>query len=163
MPRINDCQNFLGRKIFVLPYYGYGWGRQDLNASKKTALESLGPEPFFLRLGELVDCNGQIMGVSGIIDQKEHEYTGFWCCCLLRNPDECDLTEHAGDYQVWIAQKKLPIHPAPYPEKALGQWIQFNPSEFCLCGFGMVAESVKWVKEKFNLAMFSRQLAKEES
>ena len=80
--------------------------------------------------------------------------------CLLRNPDDCDLTEHAGDYMVCIAQKKLPIHPAPYPEKALGQWIQFNQSEFCLCGFGMVAESLKWVKKKYDLAMYSRRLAK---
>ena len=158
MPLITDCQNYLGRDVFVLPYYGYGWGRQDLNAPPKTALESLGPEPFFLRLDELVYCDGEIMGVSGIIDQKEHEYTGFWCCCLLRNPDECDLTEHAGDYLVWIAQKKLSIHPAPYPEKALSQWIKFCKSEFCLCGFGMVAESVKWVKAKYDLAMNSRKL-----
>ena len=162
MPLTTDCKSVLGCNVFVLPYYGYGWGRQDLPDQKKTALESLGPEPFHLHLDEFVYCNEHIMGVSGWIEEREHEFAGYWCCCLLRNPDDCDLTRRAGDYLVWIAKKKLQIDPAPYPEKALGEWIKSDKSQFGLCGFGMVAESVEWVKHKYDLAMSARKLAREE-
>ena len=99
-----------------MPQYGYGWGRQDVNAPQLTPLESLGPEPFYLRADELIYCDEQIMGISGIIEGKEHEFSDYWCCCLLRNPDECNLTNQVGDYLIWIAKGKLQIDPAPYPK-----------------------------------------------
>ena len=160
MPLTKTCQQILGHGLFVLPYYGYGWGRQDLGAPPKTPLDSLGPEPFYLRADELIYCNEQIMGMSGIIDEAEHELNGYWCCCLLRNPDDCNLTDQAAHYMVWIAKKKLSIDPAPYPERALFDWVKFDKSEFCLCGFGMVAESVVWVKETYDLAINARKLVK---
>jgi len=100
------------------------------------------------------------MGVAGEIDEPAHQFGKFWCACLLRNPDECDFTNRPGDYMVWIARKALPIHPAPYPEKALYDWVAFDQAEFCLCGYGAVAESVERIQDIYKRTMNSRKLAK---
>jgi hypothetical protein len=103
------------------------------------------------------------MGVTGTVDEPAHQFSKYWCACLLRNPDECDFTAQPGHYMVWIAKKKLPMHPAPYREKALYQWVKFDRSEFCLCGFGVVAESVDWIQDIYNRTMISRRTAKGET
>jgi hypothetical protein len=162
MPLQPKSEKWIGQKLFVLPHYGYGWGRPDLGGGSTSPLESLGPEPFYAKVEELILCVGEPMGITGTIDEPSHQFDKYWYACLLRNPDECDFTANPGDYMIWIAEKKLPIHPAPYPQKALAQWVVFEESKFCLCGYGVVAESVEWIKDKFNVAAKARKQAKSE-
>lgn len=162
MPIIATCKNHVGHNLFVLPYYGYGWGRPDLGVSSTSVLESLEPEPFHLHMKEPILCNGDLMGVSGPVREPRHQYDKFWCACLLRRTDECDFTTHPGDYLVYIAKEALPMHPAPYPQKALGQWVVFDKSEFCLCGYATVAESVQWVQDVYQRTMDSRKRVEEQ-
>jgi len=157
MPLQSNCTDCVGRSLFVLPYYGYGWARQDDSAPPKTPLDSLGPESFDIHADELVNCDEQIMGVNGTIESPGHELNGCWCCCLLRNPDECNFTDCPGHYMVWIANKKLPIQPVPYPKEALFNWVKFEKHEFCLGGFGAVVESVESVQGLYETAMAARR------
>lgn len=78
----------------------------------------------------------------------------------MRNTNDSDFADHLGDYMVWIAQKRLTIQPAPYPEKALYEWVKPDTSAICLCGYGMVAKSVEWLKDKYALVMNSREQVK---
>jgi hypothetical protein len=157
MPLIATSRDYLGRSLFVLPHYGYGWGRQDVGAPPKTQLDSLGPEPFNILVQDLVYCDQQLVGLSGAISESAHALNKYWCACLLRNTDESNFTTHPGQYLVWIAQKRLPIHPVPYPQEALFNWVRFDKNEFCLCGYGAVAESVQWVQRLYETAMASRK------
>jgi len=158
MPFTETCKRYMGQTLFVLPYYGYGWVREDLEVRILGPLDKLGPEPFHLRVEELIYCDRQLMGVSGIIGEQKHQFDKYWCGCLLRNTDDSDFTDHPGQYMIWIAQKKLSIHPSPYPEKALYEWVTFDKSEFCLCGYGAVAESMQWIQDIYDRTMNSRKL-----
>jgi hypothetical protein len=161
MPLNKSCNEFLGKTLFILPFYGNGWTRQDLGAPPQTQLDSLGPEPFHIRLDEFIYCNDQIEGISGIIEEQQHNLNGHWCCCLLRSTDDCNFSEHPGHYLVWITKDKFPVNPAPYPKKALFEWVEFDKTKFGLCGFGTVAVSVNWVQDLYNRASGSRQRVKE--
>jgi hypothetical protein len=110
----------------------------DTVAPPESRLDALGPEPFDLRVDECI----------------------YWCCCLLRNPDERDFTTHCGEYIVWIAQRKLQVIPEPYPKKALGDWVVADKTAFCWGGYGTVAESVDWVKDIYDRTMKGREQAK---
>lgn len=158
MPLTKNCKEYASRSLLVLPYYGHGWTRPDLDSPPQDRLASLGPEPFHLKIEDFILCDKQLMGVSGTIDEQKHQFDKYWCGCLLRNTDDSDFTAHPGQYMVWIAQKKLPIHPAPYPGKALYEWVTFDKSVFCLCGFGTVAESVQWIRDIYKRTMDSRKL-----
>ena len=158
MPLIETSKSYIGCLLFVLPYYGYGWARKDSDPETLGPLDKLGPEPFHLRVEEIIYCDRQLMGVSGTIGEQKHQFDKYWCGCLLRNTDDSNFTDHPGQYLIWIAQKKLLIQPSPYPEKALYEWVIFDKSEFCLCGFGTVAESVQWIKDIYKRTMNSRKL-----
>lgn len=160
MPLLKNSTPPLGGKLFVLPYYGYGWAREDLQAPPLTPLNSLGPEPFYIRADEFVVCNNLVMGVIGVIAEPKHELDCFSCTCLLRDPDDCNFTDKAGHYLIWITKKKPEIDPVPHPDRALYDWIKPDRSEFILCGYGMVAESVNWINDTYNLAMKSREQTK---
>jgi hypothetical protein len=103
------------------------------------------------------------MGMSGYIAETGHEFERYWCCCLLRNTNLSDFTTSPGQFTIWIAPQKLPVHPAPYPQKALFEWVAFKKTEFVLCGYGTVAESVNWIEEIFERTMNSRRRVKNES
>src|SRR2546421_9889174 len=94
VPLKNSCRESIGHSLFVLPYYGYGWSRVDTVAPPESRLDALGPEPFELKVVECIYCENDIMGISGIVIKPHAAFDGYWCCCLLRNPDECDFTAH---------------------------------------------------------------------
>jgi hypothetical protein len=162
MPLTETCRRYVGRNLFVLPYYGYGWNRQDVAEPPKTLLDTLGPEPFHLRVGEIISDGRDLMALTGTIEETDHQFNDYWCACLLRNTDASDFTAKPGDYMIWIARKALPIHPAPYPEKALYHWVTFDKSVFCLCGFGTLAESVDWIQDIYKRTMNSRKRVKDQ-
>jgi len=162
MPLTEASKKYMGHVLFALPYYGYGWTRKDLAVGTLGPLDMLGPEPFHLRVQEPVYCERQIMGITGRIEEPGHGLDKYWCACLLRNTDDSDFTTHPGQYLIWITPQELSINPAPYPEKALAEWITFDKSEFCLCGYGVVAESVEWMQDIYTRTMNSRKLAKEQ-
>jgi hypothetical protein len=149
----------VGHSLFVLPYYGYGWVRKDLAVGILGPLDKLGPEPFHLRIEEFLYCEKQIMGITGRIEEPGHGLDKHWCACLLRNTDDSDFTTHPGQYMIWVAEEKLSINPAPYPQKALAEWVTFDKSKFCLSGYGAVAESVEWIQELHKQTMDSRRRA----
>ena len=149
-----------GSSLFVLPYYGYGWVRKDLAVGTLGPLDKLGPEPFHLRVEEFVHCEEQIMGISGRIEEPGHALEKHWCTCLLRNTNDSNFTTHPGEYMIWIARERLPINPAPYPKKALAEWVTFDKSAFCLSGYGAVSESIDRIQRTYDIAMDSRKRAK---
>ena len=160
MPLTNSCKESIGVKLFVLPYYGYGWSRVDSGPPTESRLDALGPEPFYLQVEECIYCEGEIMGVSGVVSKTGEIFDGFWCCCLLRSVDAHDFTAHCGEYIVCISKKKLKILPEPYPKKALGDWLVHDKSVFCWGGYGTVAESVDWVKDIYDRTIKGREQAR---
>jgi hypothetical protein len=162
MPLVLSHRDCVGRKLFVLPYYGYGWHREDAPAPAQTRFDLLGPEPFHLKVDECINCESLTVGISGFIHEPAHKLDGFWCCCLLRHTDDADFTERTSHYMVWIAQKKLSVDPAPYHEKALYEWVTPEKSGFCLCGYGTVAESADWIKEIYERTISTRRRVENE-
>jgi hypothetical protein len=157
MPLVDACKLYVGRYLLVVPYYGYGWTRPDLGGPAPEPPGSLGPEPYHLEVEEIIYCQDKVMGVAGTIAEPRHSNNGQWCACLLRNTDDSDFTVHPGHYMIWIALTRLPVHPVPYPQKALYQWVAFDRSSPCLCGYGAVAESVEWIRDLYDTTMATRR------
>jgi hypothetical protein len=157
MPLTKSHENSVGRKLFVLPYYGYGWARLDSAAPPESLLDALGPEPFDIQVDDYIHCESELMGVSGCVIKPKAVFDGYWCCCALRNIDSRNFTDQWGDYIVWISQRKLPVIPEKYPKKALGDWVVVDKSVFCWVGYGTVAESMDWIKDIYNRTMHSRE------
>ena len=162
MPLNESCRELIGRKLVVLPYYGHGWTRVDNVTPSETDMDALGPEPFALRLDEVIYCNQEIMGLSGVVDKPNEIFDGYSCCCLLRSTDSHDLKAHCGEYIVWISKRKLEVFPEPYPKKALGDWIVKDETAFCWGGYGTIAESVEWVRDLYERVVKGREQAKKQ-
>src|SRR3954469_1210468 len=111
MPLSANCKDYVGSPLFVLPYYGNGWTRPDLGEPPPNPIESLGPEPFHLKVQDLIYCGDELMGATGMIDEPGHPYNGHWSAFYLRMIDEFDFTSRPGDHMVWIARTHLPIRP----------------------------------------------------
>jgi len=163
MPLDTGSTSYLGRMLFVLPYYGHGWSRTDAGSPPRTPLDSLGPKPFNMRVEEFIYCDEQVMGLGGIIVEPRSPLDGFWCCSLLRNTDESNFTRKCGQYMIWIARNKLPVDPAPHSEKALFEWVTPDAAAFGLCGFGTVAESVDHVRDVYDRTVRSRELVQKQT
>ena len=155
MPINEQIKNYIGRNLFTVPYYGYGWNRQDSAAPTASQIDMLGPEPFHFRVDEFIFCDEQCAGVSGFIDQPEHPFNKYWCGCFLRTSEDADFTKNPGQYMVWIVRKKLSV--CPSQKKALFEWVTPDKSEFCLCGYGAVAESAQWMQAIYDKATASRK------
>jgi hypothetical protein len=139
MPLYEGSKEYIGKTLLVLPYYGHGWIRADLGTPPPEPHGELGPEPFRVRVENLISCVGDPVGAAGAIEQARHSFERYWCYFYLRTTDECDFTQRPGHYMIWIAPEKLPIQPAP--DRALYEWITPERSKPVLCGYGMVAES----------------------
>lgn len=155
MPLIEACADYVGRSLFVLPYYGYGWTQPGVDGPAPGPLGSTGPNPFRMRMEELVMCAKELLGASGTISEPQHPFVNKWCCFYLRMTDDYNFTTRPGDYMIWIAEEKLAID--PQPTKARFQWVSFKESTQCLCGYGTVAESVQWIREIYDRTMASRR------
>jgi hypothetical protein len=156
MPLHESCKSYVGRKVFVLPYYGYGWGREDVGAPPPDTLSGLGPLPFLLRVSEFIACGREVVGASGAIEEAQHPLDKQWCCFYLRLTSEHDFTNRPGQYMIWIAERKLSIDARP--ERARYEWVSFDKSFPCLCGYGAVAESVEWIRNLYDTTMATRRL-----
>ncbi len=159
MPLHAVFEEYVGRKLFVLPYYGYGWNRQDSGASPPTLIDALGPEPFHVRVEDCFFSTGQFVGAGGAISEQRHPFDRHWCVFCLREVGDFNFTDRAGHYMIWITPSKPTVEPSP--EKAIYQWVLFDKSLFCLSGYGMVAESVDYIRETYDKTRASRKLAAE--
>src|SRR5258708_36447006 len=130
MPLAEGCQKYVGRDLFVLPYYGHGW--TDLRTGHSELIDDIGPEPFHMKVKTLVAYEGRFVGATGTIKQPDHPLNRLWCVCLLRTIDEIDFSQKPGDYLIWIAELEPSI--APEASKALYEWVSPNQSGVCLCG-----------------------------
>jgi hypothetical protein len=155
MPLRKECSQYVGRDLLVLPYYGWGWSRPDLSGPDPEPNGNMGPEPFRLTVEALVHCADQLVGASGVVAEPGHRFDRYWCCFYLRSTDEHDFTTKPGDSMIWISQKQLPVQ--PLPEKALYQWVTFDKSSPCWCGYGMAAEGVKEMQATYDIAMEARK------
>jgi hypothetical protein len=155
MPLSQRTNEYIGRTLFVMPYYGNGWVRADLGKPPPEPHGSLGPAPFRARVEKMIICNGQLMGAMATIDETGHPFDGHWCCFYLRSTEECDFAGNQGHYMIWIAPKELPLQSAP--EKPLYQWVTPDPSTSSLCGYGMVAESKEFMGEFYEITMATRR------
>lgn len=162
MPLKASSEELIGSKVFVLPYYGYGWSRADSGPPTETVLDALGPRPFDLHVDDCIFCEHDLMGMSGTIINASEGFDGYWCCCILRNADVRDLTANCGDYIVWVAKRKLQLIPEPFSKKALGDWVVTDKSAFCWGGYGTVSKSARWIAELCERVKHSREHAKEQ-
>jgi hypothetical protein len=155
MPLAESVREHIGRNLLIVPYYGYGWKRQDLGKPRPHLHDSLGPRQFHVRLDELAYCGGEAIGGSGIIVQPKHEFNGYWCGFYLRRTDECNFTAKQGDYMVWIIPSKPQVQPSP--EKALYEWVLFDKALPTLCGYGMVAETADYMGVYYERVVVQRK------
>ncbi len=103
----------------------------------------------------MILCNDELMGASGVIVEHGHQFDGYWCCFYLRLTSDHDFADKIGDYVTWIAPAKLPVKAAP--DKARGDWVEFDKRSFVLCGLTMVAESSENMRQTFDIVMELRK------
>jgi hypothetical protein len=161
MPLKQSCSNYVGQRLLVLPYYGYGWSREDAHAPPPKPIDGLGPEPFHVQVEEYFSSGGQLVGAAGLIKEEGHALDRQWCVFCLRESGTYDFKEHPGNYMIWITQAKVRVE--PNAERAVYEWVIIDRSLPCLCGYGTVAESKDWINEIYNRTMASRKLFMERS
>jgi hypothetical protein len=75
----------LRKPVFVLPYYGYGWSREDAVESTLSESPNVGPMPFGMQLEEWIYRKGTIVGASGQITESGHELDRLWMAFLIHS------------------------------------------------------------------------------
>ncbi|MDB6029537.1 MAG: hypothetical protein JWM68_5760 [Verrucomicrobiales bacterium] len=154
MPFDANCTGYMGKRLFVLPYYANGWGFEDGN-STSVPTESIGPAPFDMVLTEFVYRQAQIVGAVGRIQGPQHKYDGKWVAFCLRFLGNCNFTTSLGHSMIWIARDK-PVAKADSSD-AVYYWIEMENAPPKLVGYGDVSESKEWVKELYERTIKTRK------
>lgn len=154
MPYEEECAEYLGKRLFVLPYYGHGWGFEDGTLNSHPA-DSIGPEPFNLVVTELVYRQSQIVGAIGKVQEPQHKYDGMWAAFCQRLVGDFNFTSAPGQCLIWIGRDK-PIAKAD-SSSAVYYWIEQDATPPKLVGFGVVATSKEWIKELYERTMETRK------
>jgi hypothetical protein len=110
-----ECRRYVGRRVLIRPFYGYGWSRFDPGAPRLSYEEAAGPAPFHARLSELFEYDGELRGGIAIIDEPGHLYHGFHTVFSTRHVGEFDFTARLGHYNVEIGPS---IHVTAWPHAA---------------------------------------------
>jgi hypothetical protein len=108
-----------------------------------------------MRVTNLIKCENKHVGLTGVIDEPRHQFDSWWVCSYLRTTGEHNLTTELGQYMIWIADK--PLHVSAREDRARYLWVTFDSASPCLCGYGVAAASIKWVREKYDSVMATRR------
>jgi len=136
--------------VFILPIIGFGWCRVDPSAPADQpggAIDT--PQPFRAKVLEFHYFNGKIAAGIGTVDEPNHPLDKEWVafCIRDRGADMYNLTTNPGKYNVEIGKNKPTIKidlDIPMP-----QWMRYEGPPVA-SGFGYIAESESWIKEKYN-------------
>lgn len=154
MPFDVECSEYIGKRMFVLPYYGCGWGYEDGSPTAGLA-DSIGPEPFHLVLDTFIYRQGQIVGGIGKIREAQHKYDGMWGAFCLRMLGNYNFTTTPGEFMIWIGRDR-PVAKADFSD-AVYRWIELGTASPKLSGYGTVAASKEFVKDVYDTAMKTRK------
>lgn len=154
MPFDAKCSDYMGKRLFVLPYYGYGWRCEDSNLALSPT-DRVGPEPFNLVINEFVYRGGQVVGAIGKIEAVGHNYDKMWGAFCLRMSGDYNFTTNPGECMVWIGRDR-PVAKADSSD-AVYHWIELGNASQKLEGYGTVAESKQWIKEIYERTMQTRK------
>lgn len=110
-----ECRRYVGRRVLVRPFYGYGWSRVDPGAPRLSYEEAAGPPPFHARLIEFFEDDGELRGAIAIVDEPGHRYHGLHTVFSTRHVGEFDFTARVGHYNVEIGPE---IRVAAWPHVA---------------------------------------------
>jgi hypothetical protein len=160
MPLEQNCRRFIGHHLFVVPYYGTGWYREDVKPSIWGWEDMIGPKSFSMLAGDFLEFNDRLIGIRGKIAESRHPYDGYWCLACLRSPDNYNFEDKPGDYMIWIARNEPQFLPAA--DKALYEYVIFDKSALCLCGYGTIAESPSRVQKYVEMAVSNRMSIEKE-
>ena len=97
-----ECRRYVGRRVLIKPFYGYGWSRTDPDAPQLSYEELAGPPPFHARLSEFFEHDGELRGAIAIIDEPGHRYHGFHTVFATRHVGKFDFTVRVGYYTIEI-------------------------------------------------------------
>lgn len=148
MPIEDSSTRYLNALVLVWPIVGFGWSRIDPSAPSDQPGVAIDPPALFhARLLEFHNAAGKLVGGIGIIEEPQHLLDKQWVafCIRDRGTDTYNLTTNPGKYNVRVGKSKPVIKidlEVPMP-----QWMGFEGSS-AVSGFGFIAESEAWLKEK---------------
>jgi len=145
----------IGHDLFVLPYYGHGWKREDVRAPASTPKDSIGPEPFRINLEQYIYCDEHIVGLQGKIVSANHSLTGCCCVACLRRSGQFNFGSKPGHYMIWITENTPSI--LPNLEKAIYEWVSPDRARLCIVGYGVVAEGPEHIQELMERTVATRK------
>jgi hypothetical protein len=160
MPLDKYSAEFLGKNLFVLPFYGNGWIRENASSEPWKKIEMIGPKSFQLLVQDFLEFDNQLIGVRGIIVQKEHQFDGYHCLACLRMTGEYNVVDKPGHYMIWIARNE--VHFSPAAEKAVYEYVIPDKFALCLCGYGTIADSPSRVQRYVEMAENTRRAIEDE-
>ena len=111
----DDCRRYVGRRVWITPFYGYGWSRLGPGAPPLSQEAAAGPPPFHARLSEFFEHDGELRGAIAIIEEPGHRYDGFRTVFSTRHAGDFDFIERVGSYNIEIGPD---IHVAAWPHVA---------------------------------------------
>ncbi len=109
------CRRYIGHRVLISPFYGYGWSRLDPDAPRLSYEEMAGPPSFHARLAEFFEHDGELRGATAIIDEPGHRYHGCHTVFSTRHVGEFDFTTRVGHYNIEIGPS---IHEGAWPHVA---------------------------------------------
>jgi hypothetical protein len=148
MPIEDSSIQYINKLVLVWPIIGFGWSRVDPNVPPDQPGVSIEPPPLFhARVLELHKFAGKIAGGVGTVEEPNHLLDKEWVafCVRDRGADMYNLTTNPGKYNLEIGKNKPSIRidiEVPMP-----QWMRFEGS-LIVSGFGFIAESETWLKDK---------------
>jgi hypothetical protein len=150
MPIEDSSTQHINQSVLVWPIIGFGWSRVDPSLPPgQSGVPIDPPQPFHAKLLEFHNFAGKIAGGIGVVEEPCHALDKEWVafCIRDRGTDMYDLTSNPGKYNVSVGKNKPVIKidlEVPMP-----QWMRFYGSPIA-SGFGFIAESETWIKEKHS-------------
>jgi hypothetical protein len=160
MPIEQTSRRYFGQELFVIPYYGNGWHREDSKPMTWDWEDMIGPESFNLLVEDFLELNKLIIGIRGKVKKEMHPYNGYWCLACLRSPDKFNFEDNPGPYMIWIARNEPQFSPAV--EKSVYEYVTPDKSALCLCGYGTIADFPSRVQKYVAMALDNRESIKNE-
>jgi hypothetical protein len=151
---IEKESELIGKELFVVPYYGCGWGREDGKAPPPAPIDSLRLEPFDVVVESCIQTSDEIVGIMGRIEGEKHAFAN-WCTACLRLTGFVNTRSDSAHCLIWLTERK-PLVNADR-SMAIYEWVRPDLSRLSYCGYGVLAESVAWIQELYGRVLQSRK------
>jgi hypothetical protein len=105
MPLTEKTRDYVGKRVLVSPFYGWGWARSGAGTQPLTYEEASGPAPFHVCIVEFFPGR-EPMGGLALIEESGHPYDGLDLSFSVRHLGTFDFVDRVDDFNVLIREHR---------------------------------------------------------